>query len=466
MKSKLLPLLLLGLTACQSQPSLMQSMAPVQTNLTVTGIQAQTPASTAQTQVYLETSKPIENEVIVKYRPGFRTQAVPMGAEVLDTFNTSDETTQLHRISKKTNLQQALASYQADPSVEFAIPNLNFKVQMSLLEKVKKYFGRSTEETSAKAMPVNTRYTASSETEPVQVRAEDPLAGDQWYLNALHMPEVWTQTGLGNAAVTVAVLDTGVDYDHPDLQGRVIKGADYVDKDYEPKDMHGHGTHVAGIIAAQMNNSEGVTGLAPQVKIMAVRVLDANGSGSLFTIAKGIAYAANNGAKVINLSLGSPPGGGVMRTLANFLAGYAERKGALIVAAAGNDGGAIGYPAAASKFLCVGAINQQNQLASFSNRGAELDVVAPGVGILSTFPTYEVTANKMGLPQKYATLNGTSMATPMVSAQAALIWSLHPYLSPAEVREKIESTAIDLGAVGRDDQFGNGLVSFDNALRN
>ena len=98
-------------------------------------------------------------------------------------------------------------------------------------------------------------------------------------------PRVWSASGTGNAAVTVAVLDTGVDYDHPDLRGKVIKGADYVDRDFDPKDLHGHGTHVAGIVAAQMNNAEGVTGLAPQVRILAVRVLDANGSGSLFNIA-------------------------------------------------------------------------------------------------------------------------------------------------------------------------------------
>src|SRR5690606_6641955 len=113
----------------------------------------------------------------------------------------------------------------------------------------------------------------------------------------------------------------------------------------------------------------------------AIRVLGEDGSGSLFNIAKGIAYAANNGSKVINLSLGSPPGGLVMRTLANFMASYAESKGALIVAAAGNEGGEIGYPAAASKFLAVGATNETNILASFSNRGPELDVVAPGVNI-------------------------------------------------------------------------------------
>lgn len=467
-----LALLFLALPACQTTaPVALQPTAPVSL---AQSLKQNTPqivqTQTAGTQVYTEVSKPMDNEVIVKYRSGFRTQAnsgtTISGAEVLDAFNTADETTQLHRLAKGTQMQDALNQYQADPSVEFAIPNVNFKVQMSLLDRVKKWFSDDEEEKPAQSMTTNTRYSAMTEQAPPTVNAQDPLVKDQWYLESLGMNQVWTQSGLGNASVTVAVLDTGVDYDHPDLKGKVVKGADYVDRDFDPKDMHGHGTHVAGIVAAQMNNAEGITGLAPNVRILAVRVLDHNGSGNLFNIAKGIAYAANNGAKVINLSLGSPPGGGVMRTLANFIATYAENKGALVIAAAGNDGGAIGYPAAASKFLCVGAVNQDKILASFSNRGKELDVVAPGVGIMSTFPTYEVTTNKLGLPQNYATLNGTSMATPMVAAQAALIWSQQPYLKPADVRKKIESSAIDLGSIGVDDTYGNGLVSFEGALRN
>lgn len=452
---KLLPFLFLLLNACQGQ------LTPVSIQ-TAAQAYVQPPLQpTTSLRVYTETSQPIEKEVIVKYRPGFRVQAAPLGAEILDAFNTAEETTQLHRLSGKVSMEQALRQYQADPAVEFAIPNIRFQVQMSLLERVKKFFGKKP--TSPETIQPSANASPAAAAEPLVI--QDPLAHQQWYLQDLNLPQVWANRGLGNATVTVAVLDTGVDDAHPDLQGKVIKGADYIDKDFEPKDQHGHGTHVAGIVAAQLNNHEGITGLAPQVRILAVRVLDEQGSGSLFNIAKGIAYAANQGAKVINLSLGSPPGGAVMRTLANFIASYAERKGALIVAAAGNDGGAVGYPAAASKFLCVGAVNQQKALASFSNRGPELDVVAPGVGILSTFPTYEVTANRLGLPRYYASLNGTSMATPMVSALAALIWSQQPSLSPAEVRSRIEKSTQDLGAVGRDSTFGLGLINFEAALQ-
>ena len=417
-------------------------------------------------EVRTEITETIQDEVIVKYRSGFSTQATrpaPLvaGAKVLDTFNTNEDTTQLLHLPQGIKLDTALKTYQADPSVEFAVPNVKFKVQMGLSERLKRWWTGST--ASAAPAPEPIRKAPQIASAPVEIK--DPLSQDQWYLASLGMDQVWSDYGTGSSGVTVAVLDTGVDYTHPDLADKIIKGPDYVDQDFDPKDEHGHGTHVAGIIVAGLNNEQGIAGLAPQVKVLAIRVLDAKGSGSLFRIAKGIAYAANNGARVINLSLGSPPGGGLMKSLANFLAGYAERKGALIVAAAGNAGGAIGYPAAASKFLSVGAVNQQNYLASFSNRGPELDVVAPGVDIMSTFPTYEVTANASGLPHNYASLNGTSMATPMVSALAAMILSKNPYLTPAELRAKIEANTTDIGTIGRDDMFGNGLINPAKSLK-
>ncbi len=455
MKKIALALTGLILTACTGQS--MTPSAPIQSLVNTKRLQQAIP------QVQTERFQTIKNEVIVKYRSGFSTQSTHQavaGAKVLDVFNTaSTESTQLHRLPENTQLETALKQYEADPGVEFAIPNVNFQVQMTVWDKVKKAFTK-TPDASPSATPVARGKAPSL----ASVQAEDPLSGEQWYLAQMQMEKIWSQYGQGNSGVTVAVLDTGVDYTHPDLVGRVIKGPDYIDKDYDPKDMHGHGTHVAGIIAAGLNNHEGGSGLAPDVKIMAIRVLDENGGGSLFNIAKGLAYAANHGAKVINLSLGSPSGGGVMKTLANYIAGYAEAKGSLIIAAAGNAGGEIGYPAAASRFMAVGAVNEEKYLASFSNWGKELDVVAPGVNILSTFPTYPVTTNALGLPQNYATLNGTSMATPMVSALAAIIWSQNPYLTPAEVRQKIESSATDLGAIGVDERYGHGLINPLQAL--
>lgn len=432
----------------------------------------------ADVSVSVSVAETIQDEVIVKYKSGFSTQAIHQipGSQVLDRFTADQESTELMRLPANMGMDEALKRYEADPNVDFAMPNVRFGVQMTLTEKITEWWSgdktqvlpsddQASPEPSASPLADNTSNEETLSDPPAEVGSGvDPLSDQQWYLPRLEMDAVWAEHGTGTSGVTVAVLDTGVDYTHPDLAGRVIKGADYVDKDYEPLDEHGHGTHVSGIIAAGLNNAIGVAGIAPNVRILAVRVLDKNGSGNLYNIAKGIAYAANQGAKVINLSLGSPPGGGMMRTLANFLARYANYKGSLIVAAAGNSAGPIGFPAAASRFLSVGALNEQNYLASFSNRGAELDVVAPGVNIMSTFPTYEVTANALGLPQNYAALNGTSMATPMVSALAALIWSQDPYLTPDEVRERIESSAIDLGPIGRDDMFGAGMINPAGAL--
>ena len=463
MKNKIIPVLVaLLLTGCTGQIA-----APP------------LPISAQSLDVQTSIAETIPNEVIVKYRSGFNTQSTRTlpGAEVLDVFNTYEESTQLHRLPSNTQMDQALKTYASDPGVEFAIPNVRYQVQMSLTERVKKLFKSPTP--SSTPNPISSKSPSKSQTLARTVMPDIPgltapsvkdstsdasANGEQWYLSSLQMAQVWSDHGAGSSGITVAVLDTGVDYTHPALLGRIIKGPDYIDKDYDPKDEHGHGTHVAGIITAGTPDNQGFSGLAPNVRVLAIRVLDAKGSGSLFNIAKGIAYAANNGAKVINLSLGSPPGGGLMRSLANFLAGYAERKGALIIAAAGNAGSDIGYPAAASKFLAVGATNEQNYLASFSNRGAELDIVAPGVNILSTFPTYEVTANASGLPQNYASLNGTSMATPMVSALAAMLLSQDPYLKPAALRARLEATATDLGPLGRDNQFGHGVINPSKAL--
>jgi type VII secretion-associated serine protease mycosin len=452
---KRIPLLLslTLLSACTGQ-----TFGPRQAITDTPGFQA---LDSAQAHVSVQSAEPIQNELIVKYKAGFSTQSQRRHAQavLLDNFQTADESTQLHRLNNRQSMDEALRFYQADPAVEFVMPNLRFEVQMtpadadqSIFERIQQWFRRDHTASVPELQP-GSRSVAQSD-----AAAADPLRAQQWYLNQLKMPAVWETYGVGQSGITVAVLDTGVDYDHPDLAGKVLKGPNYIDKNYDPKDLHGHGTHVAGVISAQLSNREGISGMAPQVQILAIRVLDARGSGSLFNIAKGIAYAANQGAQVINLSLGSPPGGSVMRTLA-------EKKGSLIIAAAGNSAGAIGYPAAASRFMAVGAVNEQKYLATFSNRGPELDVVAPGVNILSTYPTYEVTTNALGLSQNYASLNGTSMATPMVSALAAMLWSRDPYLTPAEVRERIEKTATDLGPIGRDDMFGLGLIDPLRALQ-
>lgn len=278
----------------------------------------------------------------------------------------------------------------------------------------------------------------------------DPMYGDQWALDMIGAPCAW-QTTSGSDQVTVAVVDSGVDMNHPDLAGRVRSdGHDFVDGDNDPRDENGHGTHVSGIIAATLNNAEGITGLAPGVKILPVRVMDAEGWGDDPTIAAGIRYAYQNGAKVINLSLGIT----VMSTSdtspdISAAISEAQNAGALVVVASGNDFVPLpnGIASDNPDVLVVAASDSNDEPAPFSNTGPWVDVTAPGEDILATMPTYEVYITGDAVPaderynQDYDYLSGTSMAAPYVSALAALVFSAHPDWTATQVQEAIKSSA-------------------------
>ncbi|WP_051469925.1 S8 family serine peptidase [Fischerella sp. PCC 9605] len=278
------------------------------------------------------------------------------------------------------------------------------------------------------------------------------LGGNNWGADLVKAPEAWAKGYTGKGTV-VAVLDCGVDYNHPDLSaniwtnskeiagnGQDDDGNGFIDDVYgwnfdannnNTLDVAGHGTHVAGTIAGA-NNNFGVTGIAYDTKIMPVKVLDDNGYGSYNAIANGIYYAVNNGADVINLSLGGDyPNSTLQKAIE-----YASSKGAIVVMAAGNDGGeAPLYPAqyAENWGIAVGAVDQNKNMASFSNRAGTNSltyVTAPGVDVYSTIPG-----------NKYAFYNGTSMATPHVAGVVALMLSANPNLTDAQVRQIIAETA-------------------------
>jgi type VII secretion-associated serine protease mycosin len=278
----------------------------------------------------------------------------------------------------------------------------------------------------------------------------DPYRLNQWALDATSFEGSWVLSN-GTGAV-VAVLDTGVQADHEDLAGSVLTGWDAItNRPGGKSDPHGHGTHVAGIIAAASGNGKGIAGAAPGVRILPVRVLDANGSGRLADILKGIIWAADHGADVINLSLG---GDGDDSTYAAAIR-YAVDKGALVVAAAGNealDGNPPTYPAADPGAVAVAATTSSSTRAAFSNYGSYVDLAAPGSSIYST------------IPSGYASWSGTSMAAPYASAAAALLAARHPDLSPTQIRQLLERSARDLGTPGRDDPFGAGLIDPGAAL--
>ena len=260
--------------------------------------------------------------------------------------------------------------------------------------------------------------------------------GNLWGLDNLNVPEVWNGTtgfsGTKGAGSTIAVVDTGVDLDHPEFTDRITAGYDFVDNDSIADDGEGHGTHVAGTIAGSHDDGIGISGVAPESQIMPIRVLDNNGDGYTSDVVSGVRWAVDNGADVINLSLG---GGGYSQAMADVIR-YASRKDSVVVMASGNYGrSSPDYPAAhaANYGIAVGAVDQAENFADFSNRAGanELDyVTAPGVGIYSSVPG-----------GSYATMNGTSMATPHVAGIAALLKSYDDTLTPESIEDLITGTA-------------------------
>lgn len=269
-------------------------------------------------------------------------------------------------------------------------------------------------------------------------------------------PAAWARSV--GAGVTVAVVDTGIDPKHPELEGRVRLGTDFTfdpgwlgrrkDKD-AALDDHGHGTHVAGIVGAAMGNGVGIAGVAPGVSLLGVKALNAQGKGSQWLVLKGVAHAVASGAQVVNLSLGGPIASSVERRFYEAVV----RSGALLVAAAGNEGDGVCFPAAYPGVLAVGAVDEAGALAPFSNRGLSLGLVAPGVGVLST--------SQQG---RYELRSGTSMAAPFVSGAAALLWACHPDWSAQKVRATLLNSARDRGEAGPDAQFGQGELDIVAAL--
>jgi thermitase len=272
----------------------------------------------------------------------------------------------------------------------------------------------------------------------------------QWNLPIIETEVGWG-VGKGSENVIVAVVDTGADLNHPDLKGRLQTGHNVINPDSSPMDDVGHGTHVAGIISALVNNGEGVAGMTWYNPVMPVKVLDENGAGNTYNVAQGIIWAADHGAKVINMSLGNYAD-------ANFLHDaikYAFNKDIVLIAASGNDNSEEpGFPAAYPEVLAVAASDNAKKKATFSNFGDYIGVTAPGVNIPSTYPH-----------NQYAALSGTSMASPHVTALAALIRSTNPKLKNTEVMEIIRKTAEDLGTPGKDKYFGYGQIDVNRALQ-
>ncbi|PKR77642.1 peptidase S8 [Halalkalibacillus sediminis] len=261
-------------------------------------------------------------------------------------------------------------------------------------------------------------------------------------------------SGFTGSGVDVAVLDTGIDRSHEDLTANVQGGYSVFDdaENSDPyNDGNGHGTHVAGTVAA-VDNDLGVLGVAPSTNLYAVKVLDNDGSGSYAGIAEGIEWAVQNDMDVINMSLGGSQSSSVLEEFSNL----ANNEGLLVVAAAGNDGNrggnndTVGYPAKYDSVMAVAAVDENNNRATFSSTGPAVEISAPGVDILSTTPG-----------DTYSSFNGTSMASPHVAGVAALVWEAKSNLTNDELRQLLKDTAVELGA---SHQYGAGLVQAADAI--
>lgn len=378
-------------------------------------------------------------ELLIKARPAVSTPqvvAATPGSRALERLPTQDVVRL--RLPRDVSVAEAVDRYQKLSWVEFAEPN---------------YYVRSADLT-----PNDSLYPGFQD----------------WYYDLVQGPTAW-DSETGSSTVVVAVLDTGLDLDHPDLDSKIVPGAAFITciddpqqpgpcdlhpspgcslpAANDPQDDSGHGTIVGGIVGAETNNGAGVAGTAWGVMLMPVKVLDCNGSGLQSDVAKGIDHAVSNGADIINMSLASGSG---TQTLKNAVKS-AHDADVTIVASSGNDGiNQVSYPAAYPEVIAVGATDDppdQLKRATFSNYGPALDLVAPGVSICSTV-----------WDNGYACGDGTSFSAPIVSGVAALLLSAHPTFTPDDVWLALTCSARDLGSSGFDKKHGYGMVQAADAI--
>jgi subtilisin family serine protease len=271
----------------------------------------------------------------------------------------------------------------------------------------------------------------------------------QWNLEQIEMSEGWNLSGGDD--VTIAILDTGVDPDHQDLKDKLLTGFNAFDDSSDHSDAHGHGTHVAGVAAALTNNVTGIAGVSWNSNILPVKVLNDNGEGSSYEVAKGIYWAVDNGADVINMSLGDYYHADVLQDAVR----YAYENDVVLIAASGNDNVQDPmYPAQYEEVLTVAAVDDSRNRAFFSNFGQHIDVAAPGAHIPSLFPN-----------NQYTVMSGTSMAAPHVAGLAGLVRAMRPDLSVEQVYEVIRNSARDLGTEGHDEYYGHGEIDVAGTLQ-
>lgn len=461
--NRFIKLFLVSLTTCSCTISNFQSLPNVN-NLSLEGKEYKT------------------DEIIIKINKNFSIEELNKNFNVLSSENISSDLN-IYKIKvSKDNFVSALNFYKKNQAINFAEPNYIY--HLDFIKDPPSFFE---DWNIAKAKwPLSIHILGES---GGVYTPNDPLYGQQWHIAAANIDKAWTLTR-GNKNITVAVIDSGVDPNHPDLKPYLLSLKDIWDEDqgadiyndgskvynYTGKDGNGHGTHITGIIAAQMDNGQGVAGVSGGgVTILPIKSTDYRGDTVASTLTKAIQYAVSSKVNIINVSIGGPASEGsqaLQQSIRNAI-----DNGIPVISATGNESDrsakrieAVAVPAAYTNVIAVAASTQFNKVANYSNGGIETIITAPGGGsdipgegvkIFSTWPTYPTFTPKSG-PYDY--MAGTSMACPVVTGVVALMLSLEPYLTPAQIRNRLIVTADDIETQGYDDATGYGLINAYKAL--
>jgi subtilisin family serine protease len=381
-------------------------------------------------------------QVLVRFKPGVKTQLINATLARYDTKK-------IKRISKLNLFQVRIPGWASveemayalsqNPNVQYAGPNYSARIAETPNDTLFRYqyaLNNTGQEIGAPGSP--------SGKAKADIRA---TAG-------------WGETK-GAAETVIAIIDSGIDFEHPDIRDKVVSsGRDFANDDWDATDDNGHGTYVAGIAAADTNNDEGIAGVAWNCRILPVKVTDKEGFAWYDDLIEGVIWAADNGAHVINISMGGDAADDSLRDSLR----YAYEKGVVITASAGNDNTAVFYPAAYDAFcLAVAATDYNDARTSWSCFGPQVDVAAPGEWVLSIVPTWYWGPDYL----PYAFGSGTSSSAPHVAGLAALIKGLKPWLTAAEIMDVIRYSSDDVNAgdhSGKDDYIGYGRINMEKAL--
>ncbi len=380
------------------------------------------------------------DQILVKFKPSV---SAPSVRAVLSAYKTK-EMKRIPKINvyqvklpKDVSVEEMIYVMSQNPDIEYAEPN--YKAYIATNDTFFRY-----------------QYALQNTGQEIGIPGS-PRGRERADIKAV---SAWIETK-GDPDTVIAIIDTGIDFEHPDIKDKIVSpGRDIVNGDDDPTDDNGHGTHVAGIAAASTNNDEGIAGVAWSCRVLPVKSMDEEGSGFYSWIIEGIEWAVDNGADVINMSLG----GDVPAEALEDAVRYAFQNGVVVVAAAGNDSDSVLFPAAYDDYcLAVAATDYDDLRPDWSNFGPEVDVAAPGERIISLVPAWFF--GPESFPYAYGT--GTSASTPHVAGLAALIKSIKPWLTPGEIMNIIRYSADDVNSTdypGVDEFIGYGRINMEKAL--